>query len=197
MKKTKIGVLISGGGSNLQALLEACAQDDFPAEIVCVISNKQGTGGLERAEAAGVSSFVVPSKGAAREEFEQSLQQVLAARGVEMVCLAGFMRILSADFIAKWQGRILNIHPSLLPAYGGEGMFGRHVHAAVLAAGEKESGASVHIVTDGCDEGPVILQKSVPVLKDDTPETLAARVLETEHEIYPLAVKAFVGKHFP
>ncbi len=192
--KLNIGVLISGGGSNLQALIDASEHSDFPAKITCVISNKDGVYGLTRADLACIPHAVVPHKGLNREEFEQQIHQLLCQHKVDLVCLAGFMRILSADFIAKWEGKILNIHPALLPKFGGEGMYGHHVHEAVITAKESESGASVHIVTAGCDEGPVILQKSVPVEPDDTPDTLAARVLDIEHEIYPLAVKEFARR---
>lgn len=194
--KIKIGVLISGGGSNLQSLMDAAKDPDYPAEISCVISNKENAYGLERAENAGIPAIAVPHKGKTKEQFEPEVDKVLRVHDVGMICLAGFMRILSADFIEGWKGKILNIHPALLPKFGGEGMYGHHVHEAVLAAGETESGASVHIVTSGVDEGPIILQGSVPVEKDDTAETLAARVLKKEHEIYPQAVKVFIEQSF-
>jgi len=193
VKKLKTGVLISGGGSNLQALIDAATDDSFPAQISCVISNKAGVYGLSRAEQAGIPSFVVPHKGIERDVFEKSIDDLLQQNGIDIICLAGFMRILSADFITKWQGRILNIHPALLPKFGGKGMYGHHVHEAVIESGEQESGASVHVVTAGCDEGPVILQKAVPVLDGDTPETLAARVLEVEHDIYPHALSQYAA----
>ncbi len=193
-EKVKIGVLISGGGSNLQSLINAAQNPDYPAEISCVISNKEHVRGLSRAQEAGIPAHVISHKGKLKNAFEQEIDKVLRDHHIDMICLAGFMRILSADFIAKWQGKILNIHPSLLPKFGGEGMYGQHVHKAVIDAGEYESGATVHVVTSGVDEGPIILQGSVLVEKDDTPETLAARVLKKEHEIYPQAVKAFIGQ---
>ena len=165
--------------------------EGYPAEISCVISNKEGVYGLKRAKDHGISAHVVSHKELSQEEFEHQIHKIFIEAGVELICLAGFMRILSADFIQKWDGKILNIHPALLPKFGGKGMYGMHVHRAVIEAEEVESGASVHIVTAGCDEGPVILQKSVRVLEGDTPEDLAARVLAVEHEIYPEAVKQF------
>jgi len=194
--KIKVGVLISGGGTNLQALIDATQADpDYPAQIVTVLASKKGAYGLTRATEADIPAHAVPYKDfATHDDFEDALHRHLTEAQVDLVCLAGFMKILSADFIAKWDGRILNIHPSLLPKFGGKGMYGHYVHEAVIAAGEKESGASVHIVTAGCDEGPVILQGAVPVQPDDTPDTLAARVLAIEHDLYPRALKKFAGE---
>lgn len=193
-EKLKIGILISGGGSNLQALIDAAQEESYPASIACVISNKADVFGLERADKAGIPSFVVSHKGVEQKIFENAIDLILQQNDVDLICLAGFMRILSEDFIAKWQNRILNIHPALLPKFGGKGMYGHHVHKAVINSGETESGASVHIVTAGCDEGPVILQKSVPVKHNDTSDILAARVLEIEHEIYPLALAQYAAE---
>jgi phosphoribosylglycinamide formyltransferase 1 len=191
--KIKVGVLISGGGTNLQALIDAIQADpDFPAEIVTVLASKKSAYGLTRAKDADIAAHTVPYKDfATHDDFEDTLHRLLVEAQVDLICLAGFMKILSAGFIQKWEGRILNIHPALLPKFGGKGMYGHYVHEAVIAAGEKESGASVHIVTAGCDEGPVILQGAVPVQPDDTPDTLATRVLMIEHGIYPRALKKF------
>lgn len=189
-KGLNLAVLISGGGTNLQALIDACEKSDFPAQINVVISNRPGVGGLDRAAKAGIPSHVVDHKDHdSRESFEAALNETLEKYDVDLVCLAGFMRILTPVFIDRWAGRILNTHPALLPKHGGEGMFGHHVHEAVLAAGDSESGASIHLVIAECDQGPVIVQRSVPVMPGDTPDSLAARVLEQEHIAYPEAVR--------
>ena len=185
MSRVKTAVLISGRGSNLQALIDACADPNFPAEIVLVLSNVDGAGGLERAKKAGIATAVISHKGRTREDFDAGIDAALRAAGVEIVCLAGFMRILSDGFARKWEGRVLNIHPSLLPAFKGV-----HVHERVLAAGMKVSGCTVHFVVPELDAGPIIEQASVPVLAGDTPETLAARVLVEEHRLYPHALAA-------
>jgi phosphoribosylglycinamide formyltransferase-1 len=184
-RKLKLGVLISGRGSNLQALIKACSDDDFPAEIVLVISNVADAGGLKRAADAGIACRVIPHKPfPSREAFDAALDAALRDCGVELICEAGFMRIHSEGFVRKWLGRIINIHPSLLPAFKGT-----HVHEQVIAAGVKMSGCTVHYVIPELDAGPTIVQAEVPVLAGDTPETLAARVLEAEHKTYPLAVR--------
>ena len=179
-----VGVLISGRGSNLQSLLDATHAESFPAEIALVISNIEGALGLVRASAAGIPTKVIPHKGKRREDFDAELDAAFREAGVELVCLAGFMRILSDGFARAWEGKLINIHPSLLPAYRGT-----RVHERVLEAGEKQSGASVHFVVPELDAGPVIAQTAVPVLARDTPETLAARVLEAEHRLYPTALR--------
>ena len=178
----KIGVLISGRGSNLGALIDA--QAGAPYKITLVISNIEGAGGLQRAGAAGIATKVIPHQGKTRESFDSELDDALRNAGVDIVCLAGFMRILSDGFARAWEGRLVNIHPSLLPAYKGT-----KVHERVIAAGEKSSGASVHFVVPELDAGPVIAQASVPVHPTDTPEILAARVLEAEHKLYPAALR--------
>lgn len=178
----KVGVLISGRGSNLSALI--AAQKDAPYRIVLVISNIEGAGGLERGTEAGIPAQVIPHKGKTREAFDAELDAALRAAGVEIVCLAGFMRILSDGFARAWEGKLINIHPSLLPAYKGT-----RVHERVLEAGEAQSGASVHFVVPELDAGPVIAQASVPVHADDSPDLLAARVLEVEHKLYPAALR--------
>jgi phosphoribosylglycinamide formyltransferase-1 len=183
-RKVRTGVLISGRGSNLQALIDAAAADPaFPAEIALVISNRPGAGGLERAAQAGIATATIDHKDyQGREGFDGALHDALTEAGVELVCLAGFMRILTPGFVARWEGRMLNIHPSLLPKYKGV-----DTHARALAAGDTVHGCSVHYVTAELDDGPVIAQTEVPVLKGDTPETLADRVLEAEHRLYPQA----------
>jgi phosphoribosylglycinamide formyltransferase-1 len=180
----KVGVLISGRGSNLGALIAAQQEGAAPYQIVLVISNVESAAGLERARAAGVPALVIPHKGKPREIFDNEIDAALRGAGVEIVCLAGFMRILSEKFARAWEGRLLNIHPSLLPDYKGT-----DVHERVIAARETKSGASVHFVVPELDDGPLIVQAQVPVHPSDTPEVLAARVLEVEHKIYPQALK--------
>lgn len=185
MTRKKTAVLISGGGSNLQALIDACREPSFPAEIALALSNNAQAYGLERAARAGIPTQVISHKDyPSREAFDAALHGALTENGVEIVCLAGFMRLLTPGFVEKWRGSMLNIHPSLLPAYKG-----LHTHRRVLEAGEKESGCTVHFVTPELDAGPVILQARVPVLPGDTEKTLAARVLEREHVIYPEALR--------
>lgn len=189
-KSLNLAVFISGSGSNLQALIDACTQTDFPAHIRVVISNRPDAYGLKRAAKAGIPAITIDHKSYnSRESFEGAINDAIARYSIDVICLAGFMRILTADFINTWDGKILNTHPSLLPKFGGEGMYGMHVHKAVLEAGEKESGATIHKVIAEVDKGPIVLQKSVLVLDDDTPETLAERVIEQEHIAYPEAVR--------
>jgi phosphoribosylglycinamide formyltransferase-1 len=183
----KVGVLISGRGSNLAALIAAQSSMDHPSapyKIVLVISNVEGADGLVRAAEAGIATRVIPHKGKTREEFDAELDAALRQAGVEIVALAGFMRILSDGFARAWEGKLVNIHPSLLPAYKGT-----RVHERVIEAGERQSGASVHFVVPELDAGPVIAQEAVPVHPSDTPEMLAARVLEVEHKLYPEALR--------
>jgi phosphoribosylglycinamide formyltransferase-1 len=184
MRKIPVGVLISGRGSNLQSLINASAAESFPARIVLVISNIEGAAGLARASAAGIPTRTIAHKGKTREEFDAQVDAAFREAGVELICLAGFMRILSDGFARNWEGKLINIHPSLLPAYKGT-----RVHERVLEAGEKQSGASVHYVVPELDAGPVISQTAVPVLAQDTPDTLAARVLEAELRLYPTALR--------
>lgn len=184
MARLKVGVLISGRGSNMRALLEAAADPAFPAEIVLVISNNPAAGGLEVARGFGVATAAIDHRKRTREAFEAEVDSALRAAGVAFVCLAGFMRILTAGFVSAWQGRMVNIHPSLLPSFKGV-----HVHEQALAAGVRFSGCSVHFVVPEMDDGPIIIQAAVPVRQDDTPATLAARVLLAEHEIYPKALR--------
>lgn len=190
MTKKKVGVLISGNGSNLQALMDACASADYPAEISVVISNKENAYGLNRARNAGIAAHVVDHKAyETREAFDEAMQALLLHHNVEIVCLAGFMRLLSASFVAKWKGRMLNIHPSLLPNFKGA-----HAVRDALTAKAKESGCTVHIVTDELDSGPILLQAKVPVLENDTEESLHQRIHEQEHFIYPEALKQLIKK---
>ena len=183
-ERRRVGILISGRGSNMAALLEAARDPAYPAEIVVVVSNRPDAGGLERARAAGIAAEVVDHKlYADREAFDAALDRVLREHRVELVCLAGFMRILTPAFVEAWAGRMLNIHPSLLPQFKGT-----DTHARALEAGVAKHGCSVHFVTPEHDSGPIVAQAEVPVLPGDTPETLAARVLEQEHLLYPRAL---------
>jgi len=185
MKRLKIAVLISGRGSNMEALIEAAAADDYPARIVTVMSNRPGAPGLKRAEAAGIPTRVIDHTAFAdREIFEEALDAALRAAKADLVCLAGFMRLLTPSFVSRWRNRLLNIHPSLLPAFKG-----LHTHERALEAGVRFSGCTVHFVRPEMDDGPIVVQAAVPVRPDDTPERLAARILKLEHEIYPLAVR--------
>ena len=185
MARMKLGVLISGRGSNLLALIEACKASDYPAEIVLVVSNKSDAKGLEHADAAGIATTVVEHGGYLdRETFDKAIHEKLADAGVELVCLAGFMRLLSSWFVETWRDRVLNIHPSLLPAFKGI-----DAHAQAIATGVKLSGCTVHIVRSEMDAGPILVQAAVPVLPGDDEDTLAARILTVEHRCYPLAVR--------
>jgi len=183
--KTPVGVLISGRGSNLRALLAACGAPDYPAEIVAVISNRPEAGGLAIAEAAGVPTRTIDHTAfETREAFDASLDAALREAGAELVCNAGFMRLLTPDFVEAWRDRQLNIHPSLLPAFKG-----LHTHERALTAGVKVSGCTVHFVRPEMDEGPIIGQTAVPVEEGDTPDSLAARVLAAEHALYPRCLR--------
>ncbi len=186
-QRLPVVVLISGSGSNLQALIDGAANGELPIRIEAVISNEPDAFGLERARRAGIPAEVVDHRDfASREAFDQALMAAIDRHHPGLVVLAGFMRILTPGFVHHYAGRLLNIHPSLLPKYQG-----LHTHRRALEAGDAEHGASVHFVTEELDGGPVIIQAKVPVLADDTPERLAARVLEKEHRIYPLVVKWF------
>jgi phosphoribosylglycinamide formyltransferase-1 len=179
-------ILISGRGSNMAALIEAAGADGYPAKIALVISNVPGAPGIARAEAAGVKTKTIDHRafGKDRPAFEAAIDAELSAHGIELVCLAGFMRRLTPAIVGRWRGRMLNIHPSLLPSFKG-----LHTHERALAEGAKLHGASVHFVTEGLDEGPVIAQAAVPILATDTPETLAVRVLEIEGPLYVAALR--------
>jgi formyltetrahydrofolate-dependent phosphoribosylglycinamide formyltransferase len=185
-----LGILISGRGSNMEALLDAAAEPGFPAVPVVVVSNRGDAAGLAIAAARGVATAVVPHRDyPSREAFEGALDSVLRAHGVRLVALAGFLRVLTPWFVRRWEGRLLNIHPSLLPKYPG-----LDTHARALAAGDREAGASVHLVTEDLDSGPVLAEVRVPILAGDTPETLAQRVLAEEHRLYPAAIRAFLNE---
>ena len=185
MAQLKVGVLISGSGTNLQALIDDCARAEAEREIVLVLSNRADAFGLTRAERAGLPHRVIDHRGyGSRAAFEQALSQALEASGVGLVCLAGFMRVLTAEFAERWRDRLINIHPSLLPAFKG-----LDTHARAIEAGVRFAGCTVHFVRPEVDNGPIIVQAAVPVLPDDTAETLAARVLREEHRCLPLAVR--------
>jgi phosphoribosylglycinamide formyltransferase-1 len=191
-----VAVLVSGGGSNLEALLKAKAAGELPrVEFVRVVSSKPGVFALERAKQYGVPFVVVERQAFADEErFQRALEGALVEVKVDVICLAGYLRRLDRRLIERYRGRILNIHPALLPKFGGAGLYGHRVHEAVLASGEAESGCTVHLVDEEYDHGPVLAQARVPVLKNDTPEQLAARVLEQEHRLYPKTLRQFTEK---
>lgn len=182
----KVAILISGRGSNMQALVRATREAGFPAEIACVISNDPAAAGLEWARENGVTAEVLDHKrfGKDRRKFEEALTAAIEKHGCQLVMLAGFMRLLTPFFVDHWRDRLVNIHPSLLPAFTG-----LHVHEQVIAYGAKFTGCTVHFVRAEMDHGPIIAQAAVPVHQDDTPDSLAARVLESEHKIYPMALR--------
>ncbi len=191
MSKTKIAVLISGRGSNMKAIIEAAQAEDFPAEIVLVASNNPDAPGLKLAEDAGIETEAIDHRDyETREAFEAALDALIRLYGARIVCLAGFMRILTPFFTDKWRDLLINIHPSLLPAFKG-----LHTHERALEAGVRIHGCTVHYVRPEMDDGPIIGQAAVPVLHGDTPETLAERVLEAEHQLYPQCIAlACTGK---
>lgn len=184
--KRRVAILISGRGSNMAALIKAAAAADYPAEIAVVISNRADAPGLQRAQASGVATAVIESKpfGKDRAGFEAELEAMLERHGVELICLAGFMRLFTAEFVRRWYGRMLNIHPSLLPSFPG-----LDPHGQALRAGVKISGATVHFVIAETDAGPILMQGAVSVSDHDTAETLSERILEVEHRIYPDALR--------
>jgi phosphoribosylglycinamide formyltransferase-1 len=184
MSRKRVAILISGRGSNMRALIEAARAPGYPAEIVLVVSSRREAAGLEYARAAGIATTVVHHRDFAdRRSFESALEKELRAARIELVCLAGFMRLLTPEFVAAWRDRVLNIHPSLLPAFRG-----LDTHARALAAGVRFSGCTVHFVRAEMDAGPIIAQAAVPVRPDDDAERLAARVLAAEHQAYRLAL---------
>jgi formyltetrahydrofolate-dependent phosphoribosylglycinamide formyltransferase len=190
LAKVKVGILISGRGSNMQALIRAAEAADYPAEIVVVVSNRPEARGLALAEAMGVPAIAVDHRpfGEDREAYERVMDAALRAAGVELIAMAGFMRVLTPWFVQAWAGRMINIHPSLLPAYPG-----LNTHARALAAGDAEAGCTVHEVTLGVDQGPILRQARVPVLPGDDAEALAARVLAAEHALYSVCLADFCG----
>jgi phosphoribosylglycinamide formyltransferase 1 len=186
MARKRTAVLISGRGSNMAALIEAAKDPDYPADIALVLSNIPDAGGLEFAKSNGIKTEIVDHKsfGNDRESFERAIQNALDAQTIEYVCLAGFMRLLTPAFVKHWYGRMLNIHPALLPAFKG-----LDTHERAIAEGAKIHGATVHFVVPEMDSGPIIVQAAVPVLEGDTPQSLASRVIKVEHRIYPLALR--------
>ncbi len=184
MKRRRVVVLISGRGSNMEALMAACGDPDYPAEIVGVVANRTDAKGLETAARAGIATAAVPNRDFAdRAAHEAAVSAAVAGFEPDLICLAGYMRILSADFVRQWEGRMINIHPSLLPAFPG-----LHTHRRAIETGCRIHGCTVHFVTEVMDEGPIIAQAAVPVLAGDTEDDLSARVLAAEHQLYPLAL---------
>jgi len=185
MAKLRLAVMISGSGTNLQALIDACAEADYPAKIQVVISNRPNAKGLERAQKAGIPAIAIDHKEfETREEFEDALHDCLKEHNTQLVCLAGFMRILNTEFVNRWKDRMINIHPSLLPSYKG-----LHTHARAIEDGVRFGGCTIHYVRPEMDNGPIIMQTAIPISADETPESLAAKTLTYEHKMYPAAVR--------
>lgn len=192
MPKVKIGVLISGGGTNLQAIIKEIEKGNINGEIALVISDKEDAYGLERAKKYNIKALVKDKKGFEdKSEFMRAIIDELENHQIELVVLAGFMSILNEEFVGRYKNQIINVHPSLIPAFCGEGFYGERVHRAVLEYGVKVSGATVHFVDEGADTGPVILQEAVSVMDDDSIESLAGRILKVEHKLLPKAIKLF------
>lgn len=190
--RKRAAIMISGGGSNMAALIAASRTPDYPVEFVAVISDQKNAGGLVKAEAAGIPALAYERRDyASKAAHEAAILKRLAQFDLDLICLAGYMRLLSADFIGAWRGKIINIHPSLLPLFPG-----LHTHQRAIEAGAKLAGCSVHFVTEGVDEGPIVAQAAVPVLQGDTAETLAARVLKVEHKLYAAALRKVAGGDF-
>ena len=192
--KLKVGVLASGRGSNFEALAKACQAEDYPATIVILIVDNPDAGALKIAERMGIESVMVdcgPKRGSMTPASSEEMTRLCKERGVGLVCLAGFMRIVKGKLLEEYGGSMLNIHPALLPSFGGQGMWGHHVHEAVLKSGCRISGCTVHFCTNEYDKGPIIVQRCCPVKDDDTPDTLAARVFEQECIAYPQAINLF------
>jgi phosphoribosylglycinamide formyltransferase 1 len=192
--KKRVAILISGRGSNMTALIKAAEAKHYPAEIALVVSNRPDAAGLDHARSSGIPTAVIDHTkfGGGRETFEHALDRQLREQRIDLVCLAGFMRLLTPWFVNRWSGRMLNIHPSLLPQFKG-----LHTHRRALEAGVKRHGATVHFVVAEMDAGPIVMQDSVAVHENDTEEALAARVLELEHQIYPRALRAVALEHDP
>lgn len=190
--RKRAAIMISGGGSNMATLIAASKETGYPVDFVGVISDHKDAGGLGKAEASGVPAVAFERKDfSSKAAHEAAILAHLAGLDLDLICLAGYMRLLSADFIGAWRGKIINIHPSLLPLYPG-----LHTHQRAIDAGARLAGCSVHVVTEGVDEGPLVAQAAVPVLDGDTAETLAARVLKAEHKLYPAALRKFAGGAF-
>jgi len=191
MKRIRIGVLASGGGTNLQAIIDSCERGEIDGDVVVVVSNIPDAFALERARKHGIPAFAFPHKGVPREPHEADIIGCLEQHQVDLVCLAGYLRVLTPVMINKFAGRMMNTHPALLPSFGGDGMHGLHVHQAVLDYGCKVSGCTIHFVTLDVDGGQIILQKAVPVQEGDTAESLQERILKEEHKLYPRAIQLF------
>lgn len=187
--KTPVAILISGRGSNMTSLIKACENPDFPARIVLVLSNRPDAPGLEKAQEAGIKTLCIDHKpfGKDRAAHEKAVDEAVRAAGAQYICLAGYMRVLTPYLVKRWENRMLNIHPSLLPKFPG-----LHTHEAAIKAGAREHGCTTHFVTDGVDEGPILAQAKVPIHPHDTPETLAARVLKEEHLLYPATLATVI-----
>jgi len=185
MANLRLAVMISGSGTNLQALIDACRHPEYPAEIHVVISNRPDAMGLKRAQKAGIDAVVIDhTKFEDRETFEEAIHTCLKDHRTQLVCLAGFMRILNADFVNRWRDRMINIHPSLLPSYKG-----LHTHARAIEDGVRFAGCTIHYVRPEMDNGPILMQTAVPISADETEESLAAKILPLEHQMYPAAVR--------
>ncbi len=198
VNKLNLACLASGSGTNLQAIIDNIDSGKIPARIVAVIVNEPGAQALARAERHRLPAFLIDHRNyRSRSDFEQAMIEVIDRQGAELICLCGFMRILTPHFVSRYPGRIINIHPALLPKFGGRNFYGRRVHQAVLQAGEAESGCTVHFVDAEVDHGPIILQRRVPVLPGDTPESLAQRVLAQEHIAYPQAIALIAQGQVP
>lgn len=188
----RLAVMASGGGTNFQAIIDAIERGDLPAvEPVLCVSNRPDAGALERARRHGISTFVLPAPSASAERVAEDLLAAFAEARADFIALAGYMRMIPAAVVQRFSHRMLNIHPALLPSFGGHGMYGRRVHEAVLESGVRWTGVTVHLVDEAYDTGPIVLQEPVPVLPGDTADALAARVLECEHRLYPEALRLF------
>ncbi|HEX7391769.1 MAG TPA: phosphoribosylglycinamide formyltransferase [Thermoplasmata archaeon] len=193
MRRTRIGVLASGGGTNLQSIIDACERGEIDGDVVVVVSNVEDAFALERARKHRIPAFAFPHEGLTREQHETDIMSCLDQHQVDLVVLAGYLRMFTPVMIKKYAGRMMNTHPALLPSFGGKGMHGLKVHQAVLDYGSKVSGCTIHFVTEEVDGGQIILQKAVPVLEGDTAETLQERVLKEEHKLFPRAVQLFAS----
>lgn len=188
----KIGVLVSGGGSNLQSIIDKSQSGELQCKVEVVIGDRECYG-VERAKEAGIDGYTLDRK-VLKKELCREIDKIVSERGIDLIVLAGFLSIIDEEFVNKWKGRIINIHPSLLPKFGGPGMYGIRVHEAVLKAGEQESGCTVHYVDTGVDSGEIIAQKRVKVLEGDTPEILQKRVLVEEHELLPESIAKIISE---
>lgn len=191
MTRIRVAVLASGSGTDLQSIIDASERGEIDADVVVVISNNPGAYALERAKRHDIDAHCVDHRGLSRRDHEDRIAEIIDSYDVDLIVLAGYLRMLTPHFIEKYRGKIINIHPALLPLFGGPGMHGLKVHEAVLRSGMKVSGCTVHFVDERIDGGPIILQRCVPIMEDDTPETLQKRVLEEEHKALPLAVHLF------